>query len=76
MNVYICIPLNEVRKPAVAGIILTQQARVAKLVDALVSGARAERCGGSNPFPGTKKEARCFLFLLDPGVFYEIGHPT
>ena len=32
-------------------------ARVAKLVDALVSGARAERCGGSNPFPGTITKA-------------------
>lgn len=38
-------------------------ARVAKLVDALVSGARAARCGGSNPFPGTK-------WLDNPATFF------
>ncbi len=42
-------------------------ARVAKLVDALVSGARAARCGGSNPFPGTKwldNPATFFIFFI------------
>ncbi len=33
------------------------KAQVAKLVDALVSGARAARCGGSNPFLGTKRKS-------------------
>ncbi|GEM_PF-5243207 len=48
--------LKDVRNPAVAGC-STGKAQVAKLVDALVSGARAARCGGSNPFLGTQEEA-------------------
>ena len=45
-------------------------AQVAKLVDALVSGASAERLAGSTPVLGTKKERfqRISLFLC-------LGHP-
>ena len=45
-------------------------ARVAKLVDALVSGSSAERHAGSIPVPGTQKKSNRnlpkgrFLFLL------------
>jgi hypothetical protein len=67
-------PLIEVRSPVVSGPLYHSNAQVAKLVDALVSGARAARCGGSNPFLGTslitKKEvgsvnnhASDFLFM-------------
>ena len=38
---------------AVAILFSTKLARVAKLVDALASGANAARRGGSSPFPGT-----------------------
>ncbi len=38
---------------AVAVLFSTRYARVAKLVDALASGANAARRGGSSPFPGT-----------------------
>ena len=43
-------------------------ARMAKLVDALVSGASAERLAGSSPVPGTKRisyEDILFFYLQE-----------
>lgn len=52
MKEYVCT-LSEQKRVAAVAATPTETARVAKLVDALVSGARAARHGGSSPFPGT-----------------------
>ena len=47
---------------------------MAKLVDALVSGARAARHGGSSPFSGTYKSAKSIVITM-LFVFKKLGKP-
>ena len=43
-----------------------------EMVDALVSGASAERRVGSSPIPGTRSSVE-LLFLFKNSFFYSIG---
>ena len=52
--------------------LLTENAQVAELVDAHVSGACVERHAGSSPVLGTKGSSRFFDFLKSAGEMAEL----